>query len=109
VSISTSLVGNDDGGVNELRFGVSSGTDMADEADDIEEERGGSNRKSGSTDSGEERVMNSSLMEDGPDGRFEAEDGAMTFETTLLNAAAAGRGGNMISAGSVRCWDRQVS
>lgn len=109
ISISISLVGNDDGGVNELRFGVSSGTDMADEADDIEAEGGGSDHESGSTDAGEDRVRDPSLMEDGPDGGFEAEDEGMTFETTLLNAAAAGRGGNIISAGSVWCWDRQVS
>jgi hypothetical protein len=62
-----------------------------------------------STDSGEDRVTDSSLIEDGPDWGSEAEDEGMTFETTLLNAAAAGRGGNMISAGSVWCWDRQVS
>lgn len=82
---------------------------MADEADDIEEERGGSDRESGSTDSGGDRVKDSSLMKDGPGGAFKAEDEGMTFETTLLNAAAAGRGGNIISAGSVWCWDRQVS
>ena len=91
MSISTSLVaGSEEGGLEEFRLGVNSGTEEEEMEEDIEE---------GTDENGDERRVESEGSAFLIGVSFDVIEGVLLL-TTLLNAAFAGNGGNMTSVGN---------